>query len=573
MIRQPMRPHCRSSYAALTLLAAVGLAGCATPKAEVFRRSFLPPPPAAPAPAWIAEPPELSPPSLLEQEEPLILAGLRMDVPPRPTRYDSRLRRAEERFQAGKRLYLAGDRDGARRAFDEAVDLLLAGPESITGRLRLDKRFEDLIDEIYRYDIEGLGAGDGSQQAVFDKAPIDELIEMTFPIDPKLKNKLFEQLAATTSQLPLTVNDEVLRYVNYFSSERGRRVLLYGLRRAGRYKPMIQRILDEEGVPQELIYLAQAESGFMPRAVSRRKATGMWQFVQFRGREYGLNQTPYVDDRLDPEKSTRAAARHLRDLYQQMGDWYLALAAYNCGPNCVDRAVQRTGYADFWELRARNVLPLETANYVPIILAMTIMGKNLKEYGIEELDADPPLEYETIQLPTNTNLDLLAAAVDRPVSEIRELNPALLKNIAPAGYDIHLPKGTAAVALAALDLVPPEKRETWRLHRAQPGDTVALLARRYGATQAAITAANGPRLSEPEPGDLVVIPAAPKPAVVARKAPVKKAVSAGKPQAPAARGASASKKTAAPASGKKQASKNAPYRTASIPGKKTTLAR
>ena len=232
----------------------------------------------------------------------MILANVRQEVPPRPTRLDARLRRAEERFQEGKRLYLAGDREGARKAFDQAVDLLLSGPEAVTGRLRLDKRFEDMIDEIYRYDIEGWGAGDPQQQAGFDKAPIDEVVEMTFPIDPKLKNKLFEQLAATTSQLPLTVNDEVLRFVNYFTSERGRKILLFGLRRAGRYKPMIQRILDEEGVPQELIFLAQAESGFMPRAVSRKKATGMWQFVQFRGREYGLNQTPYVDDRLDPEK-------------------------------------------------------------------------------------------------------------------------------------------------------------------------------------------------------------------------------------------------------------------------------
>ena len=146
---------------------------------------------------------------------------------------------------------------------------------------------------------------------------------------------------------------------------------------------MIQRILDEEGIPQEIIHLAQAESGFIPRAVSRAAAGGMWQFLKWRGNEYGLKQTAYTDDRMDPEKATRAAARHLRDLYHEFGDWYLAIAAYNCGPGNVEKAVERTGYADFWELRARGVLPAETTNYVPIILAMTIMEKNAAEYGIE----------------------------------------------------------------------------------------------------------------------------------------------------------------------------------------------
>ena len=124
----------------------------------------------------------------------------------------------------------------------------------------------------------------------------------------------------------------------------------------------------------------------------------MWQFIQWRGRQYGLNQTAYTDDRLDPEKATRSAARHLRDLYEKFGDWYLAIAGYNCGDGCVEKAVQRTGYADFWDLRARNAIPKETTNYVPIILAMTIMHKNAKDYGLEDIEIDPPLTYETIEL-------------------------------------------------------------------------------------------------------------------------------------------------------------------------------
>jgi membrane-bound lytic murein transglycosylase D len=165
------------------------------------------------------------------------------------------------------------------------------------------------------------------------------------------------------------VEDPVVGYINFFTTPSGREIVAAGIRRAGRYGSMIRRILDEEGLPPEMFYLAQAESGFMPRAVSWAAASGMWQFIQSRGREYGLMQTPHTDDRYDPEKATRAAAKHLRDLYHQFGDWYLAVAAYNCGPGAVERGVQRTGYADFWELHKRKVLPRETANYLPIILA------------------------------------------------------------------------------------------------------------------------------------------------------------------------------------------------------------
>jgi membrane-bound lytic murein transglycosylase D len=538
----------------IVILVASGLAGCVSPRAEHFRTSFLPPAPKAPEAVWV-EPPEIPLTHSYDRETPSILVP-KLDTPARPTRYDARIRKAEEHFETGKRLYKAGDREGARMEFDAAIDFLLASPESVAGRLTLNKRFEDLIDQIYKYDIEGLGAGGDQREYGYDKAPLDDIIEMTFPIDPRMKNKIQDELAATTSQLPLTVNDDVLRFVNYFSSERGKRVITFGLRRAGRFKPMIQRILDEEGVPQELIYLAQAESGFMPRALSRKAAAGMWQFVQFRGREYGLNQTQYIDERLDPEKATRAAARHLRDLYNQMGDWYLALAAYNCGPGCVDRAVQRTGYADFWDLRARGVLPLETTNYVPIILAMTIMSKNAKDYGLENLDLDPAAEYETVKFPSNTNLELIASAADRPVLELRELNPSLLKNIAPADYAVHIPKGTGPAVMAAVETVPVEKRDSWRVHRVQEGESVAQIAKRYNCTASALATANGgSELIELDAGDLLVIPVAPaRPKVVAKKAPAKSTTRTGAKSGTKARSTASTKKPAAKPAAYKHAS-------------------
>jgi len=232
----------------------------------------------------------------------------------------------------------------------------------------------------------------------------------------------------------------------------------------------------------------------------------MWQFVQFRGREYGLFQTPVSDDRMDPEKATRAAAKHLHDLYALFGDWYLAMAAYNCGPGCVQRAVERTGYADFWELRRLNVLPKDTNNYVPVILALTIMAKNPKDYDLDNLDYDPALEYDRVDVDTPTSLALIADAADRPVSEIQDLNPSLLKAVAPAGSQLRVPKGTLPTVLAALDMVPASHRANWRIHRLTPGETLPEIARRYATPVASLTAANQSIAYAPEAGDLVVIP-------------------------------------------------------------------
>jgi membrane-bound lytic murein transglycosylase D len=254
----------------------------------------------------------------------------------------------------------------------------------------------------------------------------------------------------------------------------------------------------------------------------------MWQFVQFRGRQYGLMQTPGTDDRLDPERATRAAARHLHDLYAMFGDWYLAMAAYNCGPGCVQRAVERTGYADFWELRRLNVLPKETANYVPVIVALTIMAKNPKDYDLENLDTDRPLEYESMELDTPTSLSLVADAADRPVSEIQELNPALLKSSAPQGYQLRVPKGTLATVMSALDLVPANHRADWRIHRVVPGETLADIAHRYATPVSALTSANqraslGPlEGAAPVAGDLLVVPAASRSSRTAEKTALSK---------------------------------------------------
>lgn len=427
-----------------------------------------------------------------------------------PTWVGTLFRQAEWHMQLGRRALEEGDVERARREFDRALDVLLAPRENAGAAVesRIRDKIEELAEVIHAYDLESLGAGETEQeQAAHDRAPLDEIPRVTFPIDPAFKNQIHEELRVTCSQLPLEAPDPVLSYIRYFSSGRGRRILEYGLRRAGRYRPMIQRILDEEGLPQELIHVAQAESGFNPRAVSRRRAAGMWQFIRSRGREYGLQQTPYTEDRFDPEKATRAAARHLRDLYQQFGDWYLALAAYNAGPMAVQRAVERTGYADFWELYKRNVLPRETSHYVPVILAMIIMAKNSAAHGLDHIEADPAIEYDTVEMTAPASLALLAELLERSPAELRELNPALLKDLAPAGYLLRVPKGTGPELATLLEAIPAHRRQGMRAHRVAEGDTLASIARRYGVAVPLITAVNGALADGLQPGDILLVPA------------------------------------------------------------------
>lgn len=422
---------------------------------------------------------------------------------------DSLLAKAETQFSKGRAHYFAGDMAEARRDFDAAIDILLSAPDSLADRRRVEQRLDEMCDLIYRFDVEKLGSGQSTEDAsvVYDKAPIDEISHMTFPVDEKLAPRLQSELTQTSSGIPLELADPVLSYVHYFSSPNGRRILLSGFKRAGRYKEMIQRVLAEEGVPQELIYLAQAESGFLPRAISYKNAVGMWQFVSGTGSLYELTRTSEYDDRFDPEKATRAAARYLRDLYARYGDWYLAMAAYNCGAGAVDRAVERTGYSDYWELLKRHALPKETSNYVPIILAITIIAKNPLDYGLESVDVDPPVDYDTIRVSARTNVNLIADATMQPVSAIRDLNPSLIRSVAPAGFLIHVPKGTGDTAQTALETVPAVNRDAWRLHHVLAGDTLDSIARSYHLSAERIVAVNRAADSL-EAGDVLLIPAA-----------------------------------------------------------------
>ena len=419
----------------------------------------------------------------------------KIDDPPAPQvqgdPVQEMLDRAEREYQAGQANYAAGHLEAAKENFDRAVTVLLQGPVDIKADERLQREFDKIIEGVNTLEMQALKAGDGFTEQKAEPAPIDEANEVTFPVDPNVKAKAEEELKQTHSDLPLVLNDAVAGYINFYSS-RGRGTLERALVRSGRYRDMIARILKEEGVPQDLIYLAQAESGFHPLALSRAGARGMWQFMASRATGYGLIRNWWVDDRQDPERATRAAARHLKDLYNQFGDWYLAMAAYNSGPGTVQAAVQRTGYADFWELYRRGVLPQETRNYVPIIVAVTIMAKNPSQYGLESLSPDPPLNPDVVTVDYPVDLRLVAECVDTNVDTLRELNPSMLRMTTPkdARFDLRLPAGTREKYQQAIAAIPADKRVWWRYHKVAAGETLAAVARKYHTTSSAIAEVN-----------------------------------------------------------------------------------
>ena len=415
----------------------------------------------------------------------------------------------EKEYQAGQANYQAGHMEAAKQNFDSAFNLLVAGPVDLKSDERLEQEFEKLLDGVNGLELAALQEGDGFTEQKSEPAPIDEANDVTFPVDPNIKAKAAAEVQATHSDLPLMLNDTVAGYINYFSS-RGRGTLENALARSGQYHDMILRILKEQGVPQDLIYLAQAESGFRPLALSHAGARGMWQFMSSRAKGYGLERTWWVDERQDPEKATRAAARHLKDLYNQFGDWYLAMAAYNSGPGTVQSAVKRTGYADFWELYHRNVLPKETRNYVPIILAVTIMAKNPEQYGLEHIDAAKPLQSDSVKINYPVDLRLVAECVDASVTDLQALNPSLLRMTTPKDreFELHLPAGTKQQYQTSITAIPADMRVWWRYHKVQEGDTLASIARNYRTTAKAIAQANDLGESGLEADRKLIIPIA-----------------------------------------------------------------
>ncbi|HZZ37991.1 MAG TPA: LysM peptidoglycan-binding domain-containing protein [Acidobacteriaceae bacterium] len=418
--------------------------------------------------------------------------------------------RAENSYRSGVANYNANRLDAARMDFDNAVDTMLTSGMDLKNDPQLSDEFDGLLSRINSLELIALQQGNGFSPKV-EPAPLDEaMAAVTFPPDPALVGRLSAELKTTQSDLPLVVNDYVAGFINYFTNSPGGHAhLVASLERAGKYKAMIQKTLRQYGVPQDLIYQAVAESGFQPQALNRSSgAGGMWQFMPFAG-AYGLERNGYFDERFDPEKSTIAYAKYMKYLYAQFGDWYLAMAAYDWGAGNVQRAVSRTGYADFWELYRRNALPAETKNYVPGILAAVIMAKNPQQYGLTDIVPDAPVVSDTVTTEYAISLPLVADLTNTSVPLIVALNPALLRLATPHDipYDLHLPVGTRQIFLDRLKEIPEENRANWRFHVVKDGETLDQIAAALHTRAAAIASLNDVTDAQPiQPGDELVIP-------------------------------------------------------------------
>ncbi|HEV2326188.1 MAG TPA: LysM peptidoglycan-binding domain-containing protein [Terracidiphilus sp.] len=456
------------------LVLAIALAGCGPEKpvkSPVAASPQATAPPLAPAAPMKPAAPQ---PSVTENE-----------------RVSQLIRQVEAAYASGEADYKRGNLPAAKVQFDHAVDMMMMSGIDINATPRLHDEFERVVDKVNALEMQALKQGNGFVAQV-EPTPADVANDVTFKVDPNFEARARADLATTKSDLPLVMNDYVASFINFFANtERGHNTLLHAFERAGRYKKMIEHDLAEEGVPQDLIYLAVAESGFQPRAVNRRsRAGGMWQFMPVG--DYGLERNRYVDERFDPDKSTIAYARYMKYLHDQLGDWYLAMAAYDHGAGNIQRAVARTGYASFWELYKRGELPTETRNYVPEIIAAIIIANHPKQYGFNEITLDPQLVADDVTVNYSVSLRLVSDIVNAPVDELQALNPSLLRGETPpdSSFDLHLPAGTAGIFEQRIAQIPMGRRDSWRYHVVSEGDTLASVAREYHVSLTDLAAAN-----------------------------------------------------------------------------------
>jgi membrane-bound lytic murein transglycosylase D len=312
------------------------------------------------------------------------------------------IERSQRHFNAGQRELDLGHLERAKAEFNRALEVLLESPDGARSEPRVREQFDRLVDRISACEITALAEGDGFSEKPTEPASIDELLALsTFDKPtptPAVAQAVQTDLQTTSHDIPIPLNQRVLSYVELFQG-RLRSFIEDGLSRGSKYLPMIQNVFRAEGLPLDLAYVPLIESAFKPNALSRVKAKGVWQFMRGTALENGLRHDWYVDERSDPEKATRAAARYLKTLNRLFeGDWHLALASYNGGPGRVQRAMRRTGLEDFWLLsESSRYLPRETREYVPMILAAIVIARNPAQYGFE-IDTSTEHAYETVSL-------------------------------------------------------------------------------------------------------------------------------------------------------------------------------
>jgi membrane-bound lytic murein transglycosylase D len=422
---------------------------------------------------------------------------------------------AEDHFRKGKLNLEDNKRDQARDEFDKAVDSILESGLDVRANHRLQGFYLELVERIYREevplargpiqpDVTELVAQNPAQQKSdppvvgfheqkFEPSPLDELSKLVLTADEQNvsdSDVLALEQAKQNVNFGFNINPLIQQYINYYQG-RGRPTMENGLRRSGQFMKMARQIFKEEGVPIDITWLGQVESAWKPKAVSWAAASGLWQFIPGTGRQYGLRQTAYIDERNSFEQATRASAKYLKDLAKRYnGNWELAMAAYNTGAGNIDRAISRAGTANFWAIYP--YIAQETRNYVPNILATILIAKNPEKYGFKGIRPDAPMAYDRVQVANATSLQLIAEATDSSVDYIRAINPELRRESTPRSeaYTVRVPGGKGQQFHALLKRIPGDRRETARIISVAPGEDIQRVASRVGVSVAQLQAMN-----------------------------------------------------------------------------------
>jgi membrane-bound lytic murein transglycosylase D len=427
---------------------------------------------------------------------------------------------AEDHFRKGKLNLEDNKRDQARDEFDKAVDSILESGLDVRASQRLQGFYLELVERIYREEVplgrtpvqanvsalvaQNTNSGTatpqksepsqiGFREQRFEPSPLDELSKLVLTDDEKNVSPddvLALEQAKQNVNFAFTTNPLIQQYINYYQG-RGRSTMESGLRRSGQFMKMARQIFKEEGVPVDITWLGQVESAWKPKAVSWAAASGLWQFVPSTGRQFGLRQTAWIDERNSYEQATRASAKYLKSLAARYnGDWQLAMAAYNTGAGNVDRGISRAGTANFWAIYP--YIAQETRNYVPNILATILIAKNPEKYGFKGIRAESPMAYDVVQVANATSLQLVAEATDTSVDSIRGLNPELRRDVTPRGeaYNVRVPGGKGKQFFALLKRIPTERRDSARVISVVPGEDLQNVANRTGVSLAQLQAMN-----------------------------------------------------------------------------------
>lgn len=412
--------------------------------------------------------------------------------------------RADDLLESAQQAASSGQAGEALSCSDEALTLIFSPPGGYPLNSRYLEYAAQLLDESAALDDQLAP----QQEYEAPDSPLDDLSNIVLehlpdyiPDEPVARGEGLPQ-----SDLPLVLNGPVEHFLEMFTNPNEYRSRISkGLQRGGPYLSMIRASFRSAGLPEDLAYLPLIESAYSTRARSRARAYGMWQFIAPTARLYGLQISPLLDERCDPERATQAAVAHLADLHAQFGDWYLALAAYNSGAGNVRRAIRRARSHNFWKIR--RFLPRETRNYVPAFIASVIVAKDPTKFNFEPMREDP-LEFDAIEVPDAVDLQFLSTKLDIPLDELRNLNPAVRRDLTPARRKtrVRLPKGTRQEAEALLASVPRSKWAPRLIHTVRKGDSLYAIARRYGSTVASIRRANGLHRNLIRPGQSLVVP-------------------------------------------------------------------